>query len=239
MTIDHSPGGRTDSDPFRESFRATVPATYSGFGHGARILGFGLAVIVAAIAGLRAPLTVAEIAILIPVLIGWNLLEWYGHRALHRPGKGALARALYQRHTLTHHRFFTHESMALRDSRDLKIVFFPHFALPLLTLLALPALLLVGLLWSINAALVALIALVAIYLIFEALHLCAHLPQASRVARLPGIRVMCEHHRRHHDPRIMMDRNMNFTFPLADWLLGALARRDSPTDAAGQDARPR
>jgi hypothetical protein len=239
MKIDDSPGGEAGCEPFRESFRATVPASYSGLGHGARILGFGLAVIVAASVGLKAPLTALEIAVIMPVVVGWNLLEWYGHRALHRPGQGALARALYQRHTLTHHRFFTHESMALRDGRDLKIVFFPAFALPLLTLLALPGLLLLGLLWSANAALVALIALVAIYLIFETLHLCAHLPAGSRVARLPGIRGMCRHHRRHHDPRVMMDGNMNFTFPLADWLLGAHARRSSRTDAAGQDARPR
>ena len=73
----------------------------------------------------------------------------------------------------------------------------------------------------------------------EAMHLCAHLPAGSQLARLPGIRAMSAHHRQHHDPRVMMDGNMNFTFPLADWLLQSRARRSSPTATAGQDAGPR
>jgi len=237
MTKNTLRSSSTDTEAFREEFRATIPTSYRGMGHAARILAFGVAVIVAALAGLAAPLQVVDFALVIPVLVGWNLLEWYGHRALHRPGTGPLARALYQRHTLTHHRFFTHEAMALRDNRDLRIVFFPPFALPLLTLLALPGLLLVGLLWSRNAALLGLITVVAVYLLFETMHLCAHLPEGSAAARLPGIRAMCEHHRRHHDPRVMMSANMNFTFPLADWLLGDRARPASSPETSDRGAR--
>jgi hypothetical protein len=154
------------------------------------------------------------------VLVGWNLLEWHGHRLLHRPGSSGLSRALYTRHTLTHHRFFTDAHSTLRDARDLKIVFFPTFALPALTALALvPA----GLVWgiaSLNAALVTLASVVLAYLVFELFHLCAHLPEGAWIGGVPIVSTMRRHHRAHHDPRIMMTRNMNFTLPLADWWLG-------------------
>jgi hypothetical protein len=40
------------------------------------------------------------------------------------------------------------------------------------------------------------------------------------LARVPGIAAMRRHHLAHHDPRLMMRANMNFTLPLADWLAG-------------------
>ena len=154
----------------------------------------------------------------LPVLALWNVLEWWGHLRLHRPGKSALSRALYKRHALTHHRFFTHECPTLRDSRDLKIVFFPAFALPVLTAMAIVPAVVIALLVSVNAALVAMIAWVASYLVFELFHLGAHLPEGQWFARLPLVATMRRHHQRHHDPRIMMAKNMNFTVPVSDWV---------------------
>jgi hypothetical protein len=213
-----SPDASTED--FRNTFRQAVPAGYSGIRHGLTILGIGLVLIGGALALLQGPVRGWEWALALPVVLVWNGLEWLGHRALHRPGRGPLGRALYARHTLTHHRFFTRQAGALRDSRDLKIVFFPWFAIVLLTALALPAVLLIGLLVSANAALVSLAAWVGIYLVFEFMHLCAHLPEGALLARVPGIAAMRRHHLAHHDPRLMMRANMNFTLPLADWLAG-------------------
>ena len=213
-----------DNEAFRNAFRAGVPADYSGIRHGVAILGFGVAVIALSLLAMRQPLQLSELAFALPVLLLWNLLEWYGHRALHRPGQGKLSRALYTRHTLTHHRFFTLQCATLRDARDLKIVFFPSFALPLLTLMALPAVGLLFLLAGRNAALVALISWVGIYLVFEFMHLCAHLPEGQWLTRVPGIAAMRRHHQLHHDPRRMMDTNLNFTFPFADWLKRSLSQ---------------
>ncbi|MBU6271191.1 MAG: sterol desaturase family protein [Betaproteobacteria bacterium] len=208
------------TESFRAEFRQAVPADYNGIRHGLTILGIGLLGIAAALACLRAPVQAWEWAVALPVVLIWNWLEWLGHRALHTPGRGALARALYTRHTLTHHRFFTRQAGALRDSRDLKIVFFPWFAILVLAAMALPAVLLIGLLVSVNAAAVAFAAWVGIYLVFEFMHLCAHLPEGAWLARVPGIAAMRRHHLAHHDPRLMMQANMNFTLPLADWLAG-------------------
>lgn len=230
------------TEAFREAFRSQIPAGYSGIRHAASVLAFGVAVVAAALAGLSGPVSAWEFAILVPVIVGWNFIEWHGHRALHRPGTGTLARALYQRHTLTHHRFFTDVRGELRDSRDLRIVFFPVYALPLLTLLSLPPLLVVGLVFTRNAALVGLAGVVGIYLLFELMHLCAHLPERAWPTQLPGVRAMRRHHLAHHDPQRMMASNMNFTFPLADWIHGTRTRSPqgvaAPDGARGDQPRP-
>jgi hypothetical protein len=228
------------TEAFRDAFRAQIPPGYSGIRHGGSMLAFGLTVIAAALSGLSMPVSVWELAILVPVIVGWNFLEWHGHRALHRPGTGALARALYQRHTLTHHRFFTDTHGQLRDSRDLRIVFFPVYALPLLTLLSLPPLLAVGFAFSRNAALIGLAGVVGIYLLFELMHLCAHLPDGAWPTRLAGVRAMRRHHLAHHDPQRMMASNMNFTFPLADWIRGTWSRgpQGGAAPGASRGGRP-
>jgi hypothetical protein len=221
-----------DTEAFRDAFRNQIPAGYSGIRHAASVLAFGALVVAAALAALDSPPGRWELATLLPVIVAWNFIEWHGHRALHRPGTSALARALYQRHTLTHHRFFTRECGALRDSRDLRIVFFPVYALPLLTLISLPPLALVWAVFSRNAAMVGLIGVVGIYLLFELMHLFAHLPDRAWPTRLPGIRAMRAHHLHHHDPQRMMSSNLNFTFPLADWIRGTWSRAgDGATSA--------
>jgi hypothetical protein len=210
---------------FREEFRTTVPADYSGVQHGLLLLAIGVVTIGACAWFLAPPLQWYDWAMVPLVVAGWNLLEWWGHlKVLHRPGKSAFTRALYTRHALTHHRFFTQEDSDLRDARDLKIVFFPLFALPgMIVLTGIPAVLL-GFLLSRNAGLVVMITMVAMYLLFEAFHLLAHVPSTVALTRLPLVALMRRHHRDHHDQAIMMSHNMNFTLPLADWWLGTWHR---------------
>ena len=211
----------TSVEAFRDEFRTTVPAGYSGMRHGAIILGIGLLTFAGCVAFLAGPLRWWDLAMIPLVVVAWNWLEWYGHaKVLHRPGNSAFSRALYTRHALTHHRFFTQENATLRDGRDLKIVFFPAFALPgIIVMAAVPATI-VGFALSRNAGLVIVITTVAMYLLFEAFHLCSHLPDSSWVTRLPIVNSMRRHHRAHHDQSLMMTTNMNFTLPLADWYYG-------------------
>lgn len=208
------------TEEFRAEFRLTVPQSYSGLRHGAIILSSGVLVIAICLALVQSPLRWFDWAMVPLVILIWNYLEWIGHKALHRPGTSTLSRALYKRHALTHHRFFTHETTTLRDARDLKIVFFPAFVLPALVAMAIVP---CAILWwaiSRNAALVAMISWVGIYLLFEFFHLCAHLPSTAWVTRLPIVSTMCRHHRAHHNPTLMATSNMNFTLPWADWLFG-------------------
>ena len=208
----------TSVEAFREEFRTTVPRGYSGVRHGAIILGTGLIAIATCAALLEQPLRWFDGAMVALVILGWNWLEWYVHlKVLHRPGRNAVSRVLYNRHALTHHKFFTQADATLRDSRDLKIVFFPAFALPaIIVLTGVPALI-VGFLVSRNAGLIVVISTVAMYLLFEAFHLCAHLPERAWLTRLPVVNSMRRHHRAHHDQALMMTTNMNFTLPFSDW----------------------
>jgi hypothetical protein len=41
------------------------------------------------------------------------------------------------------------------------------------------------------------------------------------VRNTPFINTIRRHHRAHHNPGIMMNYNMNLTFPIADWFLGS------------------
>lgn len=209
---------RHETQAFRDEFRATVPPSYSGIRHGVLLLLIGLTAIGVCVALLSMPLRWWDWAMVPLIVAGWNWLEWWGHaRVLHRPGSNAFTRALYQRHTLTHHRFFTLDDANLRDARDLKIVFFPLFALPAIIAMASVAAGVLALAGFVNAGLMVVISAVSMYLLFEAFHLCAHLPDRAWLRHMPLVNTMRRHHRAHHDTSIMMTHNMNFTLPLADW----------------------
>jgi hypothetical protein len=151
-----------------------------------------------------------------------NYFEWRIHRGpLHRPG---WLRILYKRHTLLHHVWFQTETMAVRSHREMKFVLFPLPALFGAALVALPPALLCGLLAGPEAGRVFYLVAISYYLLYEWLHLAYHLPAETWLGRNPVIRWMRQHHARHHDPRLMVHRNFNVTFPLWDALLGTLDR---------------
>lgn len=228
---------REHNELFREEFRGTIPAGYSGVRHGLTLLAIGLAAIAACVLLLASPVRWWDWAMVPLVILAFNGLEWWGHlKVLHRPGKSAFARALYQRHAQTHHRFFILANADLRDARDCKIVFFPLFALPaLIVFTAIPAALLA---WAgfANAGLMLVLTTTAMYLLFEAIHLASHLPDDSWVARIPLVDTMRRHHRRHHDQAIMMTHNMTFTVPLMDWWFGTWDTGRDETHAARRQA---
>lgn len=208
-------------DAFRSEFRASVPAGYNGIKHGLTALAIGLGAIAVLIGLLTRPLTWIELTVIPAAAIGWNFVEWIVHaHVLHKPGKGKIARLLYQRHTLTHHQFFTHEHAAFEGSRDLSIVFFPVFALPVTLVLSSPAALFAWAVLSANAGLLLLATVAAMYILFEVMHLCAHVPDNAFVRHCPLVNSMRRHHIAHHNQRLMMKHNMTFTFPLADWAMG-------------------
>ena len=77
---------------------------------------------------------------------------------------------------------------------------------------------LVGFAVSRDAALLGLATAMAYFVSYEWLHLAYHLPSSSRVFRLPWLARLREHHRRHHDPRLMKRWNFNVTVPVFDLL---------------------
>ena len=58
------------------------------------------------------------------------------------------------------------------------------------------------------------------YLIYEFMHFCCHVDEGWFVQHFPFVNTLRRHHTAHHNARLMMEVNMNLTFPIADWLFG-------------------
>jgi sterol desaturase/sphingolipid hydroxylase (fatty acid hydroxylase superfamily) len=58
------------------------------------------------------------------------------------------------------------------------------------------------------------------YLIYEFMHFCCHIEENAFVRNMPFVNTIRRHHTAHHNQSIMMDVNMNLTFPVMDWLFG-------------------
>ena len=58
------------------------------------------------------------------------------------------------------------------------------------------------------------------YLIYEFMHFCCHVEENWFVRTMPFVNTIRRHHAAHHNQSIMMERNMNLTFPVMDYLLG-------------------
>ena len=168
-----------------------------------------------------------KLAVVPAALVFGNLIEWLVHKELlHRLRPGFFV--FYSRHALNHHQFFNSERMTFDGPDDLRIVFFPPFAI--LASIGGTAAIGAGLArlsGSRNAGLLYNATSTAFYLLYEAMHLCEHVPETSFAARIPFVAFMRRHHAHHHDKRVMVERNMNLTFPLADALLGTLDRAAS------------
>jgi hypothetical protein len=52
------------------------------------------------------------------------------------------------------------------------------------------------------------------------MHFCCHVDENWFVRNCPFVNTLRRHHTAHHNARLMMETNMNLTFPIADWLFG-------------------
>lgn len=155
------------------------------------------------------------------VLLACNIFEWYLHqKIMHRPQKSKGMRAVYNRHTLQHHQFFTDDDMRFRDSHDWRVTFFPPYALVVFILISIPGALIAGWLISANVGWLFISTTTSIYLIYEFMHFCCHVNENWFVRNMPLVNTLRRHHTAHHNSRLMMELNMNLTFPIADWMFG-------------------
>jgi hypothetical protein len=203
---------------FRAEFRDRIARAYSGPVHVALIAGIGLAAIWYCARQIAAPawyeFTVVPIAFGIA-----NAFEWWIHKyVMHRPVAGLMG--IYRRHTLAHHQFFTDVEPSFDDTRDFRIVFFPPYALVAFIGLSIGPAALLYIFGLPNAAWLLMITNVALYLNYEAFHYCCHVKDDRLVQRIPLVNTIRRHHIAHHAPDVMMARNFNLTYPIADWVFG-------------------
>lgn len=209
---------------FRQDYRASeIAGSYSGWRHFAFTFVGCVAIILWCVSALGEVSAWEWLTVPLTFLYA-NLSEWLGHRGpMHKPMRPVAI--LYKRHTLQHHRFFTHEAMLYEGSRDFHAVLFPPMLLVFFTVcFALPVGLLVWWLVSANAALLFVAISLAYFLNYELLHFAYHLDPASWAGRLPGMATLRHHHTVHHDPRLMNSYNFNITYPISDWLFGTWYR---------------
>ncbi|WP_428486967.1 sterol desaturase family protein [Rhodopila sp.] len=203
---------------FRTAFRAGIAPAYAGWAHVALIYALGGAAIWYCARQIGHPVWYEFLVIPLAFCLS-NAFEWWIHRyVMHRPVKGLMG--IYNRHTLAHHRFFTHLEPTIDSTRDFRIVFFPPYALVAFIVLSLPPAALLGAIGLANAGWLLLITNVALYLNYELFHYCCHVKNDRLVRLMPLVNSIRRHHIAHHDPAIMMERNFNLTYPVADWFFG-------------------
>lgn len=212
---------------FREKFRAEqIPRLYRGELHALFLIALPCAAMALVLSRLdHARWT--DFLVLLPLLLLGSLVVWTVHKfPLHRP-MGPMRNA-YQIHSLQHHRFFTDEVTEYESRRDFAIVFFPWFFPVMVVLVEMPVLYFGARLLraSENVAWIATLMGPIYYLLYELFHFASHVPASSGLLRVPFLRAMREHHRLHHNPRLMARYNFNVVLPVFDWLLGTYVDRE-------------
>lgn len=205
---------------YRANYRQRVAGWYNGFLHIAIIYIIGLTALYVYGSNLN-NVTALEWMFVPVVFLFCNFFEWWIHRyVMHRPSNNPVARAVYNRHTLQHHQFFTEVEMRFANQRDYRVTFFPPYALAAFTLISIPGAIVFGYLLSANAGWLFICTTTCIYMIYEFMHFCCHVEDNWFVRNVPFINTNRRHHTAHHDQSLMMERNMNLTFPIMDWLFG-------------------
>ncbi len=204
---------------FREKYKSEIHPLYSGPLHIGVIYVVGIAMISWCVS--RLVDASWEWLLIVPVFVFSNLFEWWIHKyVMHRLVDVWALRAIYDRHTRQHHVYFTDNEMTVDSTREFRIIFFPWRALFTFMGLGAPFALALGWAVNANAGYILMVTIVGQYLIYETFHYCCHVHDNWFVRHVPFVNTIRRHHTVHHSKGIMMDINMNLTFPIADWLMG-------------------
>ena len=212
-------------DRVRAAAVGRIPRWYNPWVHLAFPSAVGLGAIAVSVTMLSRP-SVAELLVVPLILVAANFNEWHIHRnVLHRISWPL--EPLFWRHTPEHHVIFVRDDMAMRATREFRLVLIPFYGILAIFLTALPITVALWLLVSHNTALLWVAATMGYTVAYEWLHLAYHLPADGVVGRSRLIGVLRRHHAMHHTPELMQRWNFNVTVPLADWVLGTTYRRST------------
>lgn len=210
---------------FREDFRQRIARYYVGPLHVAMIYAIGIAGFWYCVQQIASVQRIARYEWLVvpAVILFANLFEWWIHRfVMHRPikGFGNFFMAIYTRHTLAHHQFFTDHEPTIDNLRDFRIVFFPPYALVTFMLVSLPPTIVLVMVKRPDMGWLLMATNIFMYLNYEFFHFCCHVKNDRIIRHVPFINTIRRHHIAHHNVQQMMERNFNLTYPFADWLFG-------------------
>lgn len=204
---------------FRESYVNQISPFYNGLLHIGVMYVAGITAIYYCASQLNNP-TWAWLTI-IPVAIAGNFVEWAMHKyVMHRQIDVFALRAIYDRHTRQHHQYFTDTDYTIDTVKEHRIVFFPWRVLIVLGVAGTILGYIASKIFNPNVGYILYMTMVGHYLLYETFHYCCHIKENWFVRNMPFINTIRRHHAAHHNLGIMMHKNMNLTFPFADWIMG-------------------
>ena len=204
---------------FREAYVNQISPFYNGLFHIGVMYSAGIAAIYYCASQLDNP-TWAWLTIL-PVAIAGNFVEWGMHKyVMHRQIDVFALRAIYDRHTRQHHQYFTDTDYTIDTVKEHRIVFFPWRVLTVLAVSGTIFGYIAAQIFSPNVGYILFMTMVGHYILYETFHYCCHVKENWFVRNMPFINTIRRHHAAHHNLGIMMHKNMNLTFPIADWIMG-------------------
>jgi hypothetical protein len=209
---------------FRERFRKeNIGNTYSGRAHFIFITLWCLAGITVCLFNLH-NISWLQLLIIPITFLYTNFFEYLGHRfPMHH--KYPALKAVFKRHTLQHHHFFTEEVMNCDSVNDFKIILFPPVLLIFFSVVFVaPVAYTIYYFGSLNTSLLFIATTLAYYLNYEWLHLCYHLPESHFAYKIPGVKTLRKLHHRHHNMKEMDKWNFNISYPFFDWIFGTLKK---------------
>jgi hypothetical protein len=204
---------------FRESYVNQISPFYNGLLHIGVMYVAGITAIYYCASQLNHP-TWAWLTIF-PVAIAGNFVEWAMHKyVMHRQIDVFALRAIYDRHTRQHHQYFTDTDYTIDTVKEHRIVFFPWRVLIVLGVAGTILGYIASKIFNPNVGYILYMTMVGHYLLYETFHYCCHIKENWFVRNMPFINTIRRHHAAHHNLGIMMHKNMNLTFPFADWIMG-------------------
>lgn len=204
---------------FRAEYKSQISPLYNGLLHIGVMYAVGISLIYYCFNQLDNP-TWAWLTI-IPVAIAGNFVEWAMHKyVLHRLIDVFALRAIYDRHTRQHHQYFTDTEYTIDTTKEFRIVFFPWRVLTVLGVAGTLFAYIATQIFNPNVGYILFMTMVGHYLIYETFHYCCHVHENWFVRNMPFINTIRRHHAAHHNLGIMMHKNMNLSFPIADWAMG-------------------
>lgn len=219
----------------RARVQASIPKRYNPWLHLAGTVSVGVATLVVGAFMVHRPTIWEWLTVPITFLVA-NAFEWRAHKyTLHR--RHWPLQELYDRHTPQHHVVFGYDDMAVRRFEELRLVLIPAVGVASVVVVsAIPALLL-GWLWSPNRGWLMLMTSAFYVVGYELSHMSYHLPPDSFIGRLWLVRVLREHHRRHHHVRLMQKWNFNVTIPIWDFVRGTVVPKSLLRETLEEDRR--
>ena len=203
---------------FRKEYRSRIAGWYNGYVHVAVIYIIGLTALYIYTRHIDTVLWWEWLTVPAVIMFS-NMFEWFLHmHVMHRPLNSRGLRAIYVRHTLNHHQFFSDHEMRFRDDKDWRVTFFPPYALVVFIFISIPGGLVCGYLITPNVGWLVMCSTTSMYLTYEFMHFCCHVDESAFVRHCPLVNTIRRHHTAHHNDRLMMEVNMNLTFPISDWM---------------------